>query len=245
MNALNNTLKLPPVAILAGGLATRLRPITEKIPKALVEVRGAPFIFHQLQELKKQGISEVVLCVSYKADMLKEAVGDGERFGLKIRYSEDGEELLGTGGAIKKALPLLGDQFFVLYGDSYLTISYRDVFTFFSDCKKQALMTVYRNNNQWDKSNTHFESGTIICYDKKNLNSNMNHIDYGLSLFKAEAFASYPKNFDLADLLKDKSSEGQLAGFEALHRFYEVGSFSGIKDLEQFLAKENAHELHL
>ena len=114
-----------PVAILAGGLATRLRPITEKIPKSLVDVAGEPFIVRQLDYLFRQRVRDVVLCIGYLGEMIEAVVGDGSRFGLRVSYSIDGPILLGTGGALRRAAPLLGEAFFVLYGDSYLPVDYR------------------------------------------------------------------------------------------------------------------------
>src|SRR5215475_16199750 len=109
-----------PVAILAGGLATRLRPITERIPKALIEINGEPFIAHQLRLLRSRGIRRVVLCLCYLGEMVRDFVGGGQAFDLAVEYSFDGPVLLGTAGAIHRAIPLLGGAFFVLYGDSWL-----------------------------------------------------------------------------------------------------------------------------
>jgi MurNAc alpha-1-phosphate uridylyltransferase len=145
-----------PVVILAGGLATRMKPITEKIPKSLIEVNGKPFILHQLDYLKSQGIQNIVLCIGHLGHMIKSLIGDGKALGLNIQYSLDGDKLLGTGGAIKKALPLLSKDFFVLYGDSFLPIDYKNVEDAYVSSKKNALITVIKNNNQWDKSNVEF-----------------------------------------------------------------------------------------
>ncbi|NBQ55699.1 MAG: nucleotidyl transferase, partial [Verrucomicrobia bacterium] len=168
-----------PVAILAGGLATRLRPITEKIPKALVEVAGKPFVFHQLDWLKRQKIHHVVLCVGYFGEMIREQVGAGERWGMQIKYSFDGEKLLGTGGALKKALPLLGDEFFVFYGDSFLPIDFLPVEQAFQASGKPALMTFLKNQGQWDRSNVEAQEGRLIAYNKKAPSLAMEYIDYG------------------------------------------------------------------
>ena len=145
-----------PVAILAGGLATRLRPITEKIPKSLVPVAGKPFLAHQLELLHARGIRRAVLCIGHLGEMIQRDFGDGAAFGVKLDYSFDGEKLLGTGGAIKRALPLLGDEFFVLYGDSYLPVEYAPVAEFFHRSGKPGLMTVYRNEGSYDTSNVVF-----------------------------------------------------------------------------------------
>ncbi len=227
-----------PVAILAGGLATRLRPLTSTIPKALVEVAGKPFIRHQLAYLKGQGISEVVMCTGYLGEMIEAEVGDGSEFGLKVSYSPDGEKLLGTGGALKRALPMLGEAFFVLYGDSFLPIDFAAVKNDFIASGKPALMTVLKNDNRWDKSNVVYRDGKLIEYNKQQTRPEMEHIDYGLSIVRREVFDNTPDQepFDLAGLYHQLSVTGQLAGHEVYQRFYEMGSFEGLQETEAYLA---------
>ena len=228
-----------PVAILAGGLATRLRPITEKIPKSLVPVAGKPFLAHQLELLKSRGIQRAVLCVGYLGEMIQRDFGNGEKYGVKLDYSLDGEKLLGTGGAIKRALPLLGGEFFVLYGDSYLPVDYVPIAEFFQRSGKPGCMTVYRNEGKYDTSNVVFAGGEIKVYDKKAKLPEMRHIDYGLSLFKRSAFDAFPASqpFDLADVMGKLVREKQLAGYEVPERFYEMGSPAGLAELETLLRK--------
>jgi NDP-sugar pyrophosphorylase family protein len=226
-----------PVAILAGGLATRLRPLTETIPKSLVEINGQPFVWHQLRLLRRNGASRVVLCVSYLGEQVRESVGDGREFGLHVDYSFDGSTLLGTGGAIKRALPLLGESFFVLYGDSYLPIDLSAVEAAFCASGKAGLMTVHSNEGQWDSSNVEFAGGRIVAYDKKVRTERMRHIDYGLGAFRSAAFDRVPdgKHWDLAVVYQELLRAGELAAFEAPHRFYEIGSFGGIEELSAYL----------
>jgi NDP-sugar pyrophosphorylase family protein len=226
-----------PVAILAGGLATRLRPVTEHIPKSLVSVAGKPFLARQLELLRSRGIRRAVLCVGHLGEMIQREFGN-EAFGIQLDYAFDGPQLLGTGGAIKRALPLLGADFFVLYGDSYLPIDYRPVANFFRASGKLGCMTVYRNDGRYDTSNVVFAENQITVYDKMNRAPEMRYIDYGLSLFKAAAFDSFPgdKPFDLAEVMSQLVRSGQLAGFEVHERFYEVGSPSGLAELEKFFA---------
>jgi N-acetyl-alpha-D-muramate 1-phosphate uridylyltransferase len=228
-----------PVAILAGGLATRLRPITEKIPKSLAPVAGKPFLTHQLELLASRGIRRAVLCVGYLGEMIQRDFGS-EACGVKLDYSFDGPKLLGTGGAIKRALPLLGSEFFVLYGDSYLPIEYRPVADFFRRSGKLGCMTVYHNQGRYDTSNVVFADGEIKIYDKKMMRPEMQHIDYGLSLFKAAAFESFPADqpFDLADVLGKLVRDKQLAGFEVNERFYEIGSPASLAELEKLFQGE-------
>lgn len=230
-----------PVAILAGGLATRLRPITETVPKALVEVGGVPFVCRQLEYLYQQGIRQVVLCIGYLGEMICSVVGDGSRFGLQVTYSADGPVLLGTGGALKRALPLLGGEFFVLYGDSFLPVDFAPVESSFKASHKAALMTVLKNVDQWDKSNVVFLDGRLLEYNKKAPRTEMTYIDYGLGVLRAEVLADYPvgEAFDLAEVYHALSLEGQLAGYEVKERFYEIGSHWGLSEAEEyFLNKE-------
>jgi NDP-sugar pyrophosphorylase family protein len=229
-----------PVAILAGGLATRLRPVTEKVPKSLVPVAGRPFLAHQLEMLHARGIRRAVLCIGHLGEMIRRDFGDAA-FGVKLDYSFDGEKLLGTGGAIKRALPKLGDEFFVLYGDSYLPIEYAPVAEFFHRSGQPGLMTVYRNEGKYDASNVVFRAGEIAVYDKKSKLPEMRHIDYGLSLFRASVFASYPADqaFDLAEVMGRLVREKQLAGYEVTERFYEMGSPAGLAELESLLQSKS------
>jgi NDP-sugar pyrophosphorylase family protein len=229
-----------PVAILAGGLATRLRPITEKIPKSLVPVAGKPFLAHQLEMLHVQGIRKAVLCIGFLGEMIQREFGD-EACGIQLEYSFDGEKLLGTGGAIKLALPKLGGEFFILYGDSYLPVPYAPVAEFFHRSGKLGLMTVYRNEGKYDSSNVVYAEGEIKIYDKKQKLPEMQHIDYGLSLFKSSVFDSYTADqvFDLAEVMGKLVRDKQLAGYEVPERFYEMGSPAGLAELEALLQSKH------
>jgi len=228
--------KTLPIAILAGGLATRLRPLTERIPKALVEVAGRPFVDWQLELLASAGTKRVVFCVGYLGEMIEAHVGDGARFGLEVAYSYDGPTLLGTGGALRQALPLLGEEFLVLYGDSYLPIDYAAVTEAFLKSGKPGLMTVLKNEGRWDSCNVWMDSGEIRLYDKKARLPEMQHIDYGLTAFRAEVFSQRSAEaFDLAEVMREWVTKHEMAAFEVTERFYEIGSPAGIADLDAFL----------
>jgi NDP-sugar pyrophosphorylase family protein len=234
-----------PVAILAGGLATRLRPLTEKIPKVLLPVAGKPFLAHQLELLRAQGLTRAVLCVGFLGEMIERDFGDGRHWGVQLDYSFDGPVLLGTGGALQKALPLLGEKFFVLYGDSYLPMRFQPVADCFERSGKLGLMTVFHNQNRFDTSNVWFGDGEIKVYDKKNRLPQMQHIDYGLSALSAAAFQEYPEGaaFDLADVLGRLVTRKQLAGYEVKERFYEIGSPAGLAELEGLLGGGKPNEI--
>ncbi len=226
------------VAILAGGLATRLRPVTETVPKSLLEVNDEPFVFHQLRLLRGKGIRRVVLCVGHLGELVRQAVGDGAAFGLQVDYSFDGPVLLGTAGAIKNALPKLGESFFVTYGDSYLPCDYSAVARSFESAGALGMMAVFRNEGKWDSSNAEFEAGKILAYSKTERTPRMHYIDYGLGVFRAEAFESLPvgRACDLAELYADLLRRKQLAAFEVHERFYEIGSPAGLSETAEFLA---------
>ncbi|MBI3799193.1 MAG: nucleotidyltransferase family protein [Deltaproteobacteria bacterium] len=231
-----------PVAILAGGLATRLRPLTETIPKALVEVNGEPFIAHQLRLLRANGIERVVVCTGYLGEMIQERVGDGASFGLQLEFAYDGPRLLGTAGALKQALPALGQAFFVLYGDSYLPCDYRAVQAAFARSGKPALMTVFHNQGRWDTSNIEYVKGCLVAYNKFHPTPRMQYIDYGLGIFSSSAFALVPESqsYDLAVLYQELLSTGDLAACEVGQRFYEIGSFAGLAETQRYLTAHPA-----
>jgi len=227
-----------PVAILTGGLARRLHPITQNIPKALVEVAGTPFICRQLDYLRRQGVARAVLCIGHLGEQIEAVTGDGRAFGIEIRYSPDGPLLLGTAGALKRALPLLGERFFVLYGDSYLPCDFHVVQRAFVQSGKTALMTVYRNQDRWDKSNVLFRDGRVLEYNKGAPKPEMEHIDYGLGVLSSATLDAYPEEqpFDLADVYHELSLTDRLAGFEVSERFYEIGSYQGLQAAEAYFS---------
>jgi len=229
-----------PVAILAGGLATRLHPITEKIPKALVDIAGQPFVVRQLEYLRNQGVSHVVLCLGYLGEPVEAVVGNGSAFGMEVCYSWDGPHLLGTGGALKQASSLLGEQFFVFYGDSYLPIDFQEVERNFIASGKPALMTVIKNGGQWDKSNVLFRDGCIIEYNKRAPRPEMEYIDYGLCVLSDLVLQVMPEggSFDIADVYRDLSVRGLLAGHEVFERFYEIGSHIGLGETIEYFRNE-------
>jgi len=223
--------------ILNGGLGTRMSDFTKDMPKSMIPVNGVPFIDLQLNLLKQNLVSEIIISIGHKGKMIRDYVKDGQKWNLNIRYVDEGDQLLGTGGAIrfiaeKKQLP---KKFFLLWGDSYLMVDYQQIWEAFDTFKKPALMTVYKNNGRWNTSNVIFKNGRLILYDKfaKN-NIGMNYIDYGLSILTEKIVQDYffnKKIFDIADIFKLLSKKSLLAGLEIKNRFYEIGSKDGLKDL--------------
>ena len=226
-----------PIAILAGGFATRLGSLTHEIPKCMLEINGRPFVDWQLDLLVKNGYSDFVFCISYKSDIVQKYLGNGKARGIKIQYSFDGAMQLGTGGAVKKALPILGDKFGVIYGDSYLPINYLAAEQEFLTSMPQALMTVYENQNQIEESNVEFINGKLINYEKGAKNQNMQHIDYGITFFSEIAFRPWSDQatFDLSKVCHQLAIHGSLGGFEVSERFYEIGSVQGIQEFSEYL----------
>jgi D-sedoheptulose 7-phosphate isomerase len=233
------TLADVPVAILAGGLATRLGAVVAQMPKALVDVAGAPFIDHQLALLRRRGLRHVVLCLGHFGEQLESHVGDGSRYGLKLRVSRDGARLLGTAGALKQAAPLLGELFFVLYGDSLTDIDFGGVLAGLPE-KADGVMTVLQNGDRWDQSNVVFQNGRLARYDKRARTKDMTHIDYGVSLLRGRALARVAPDMpaDLSDLYSTLVAEGRLAGIEVRRRFYEIGSPAGLEDTRRFIEEQ-------
>jgi len=231
-----------PVAILAGGMATRLGDVTKTIPKALLDIAGKPFIEYQLDLLRAAGVTRVVMCIAHMADQIEAVLGDGSAYGLDVVYAHDKRgpngELLGTGGALRNALPLLGDEFLVMYGDSYLLCDYAGIARAWQASKKLGLMTVYKNDGQYDASNVQMADGRVVRYDKSN-DPAFTHIDWGLGAFRAEAFAGYPDGkLDLVRIYQDLLAKDQLFGYEVSERFYEIGSHAGLEELRHLLSKE-------
>jgi NDP-sugar pyrophosphorylase family protein len=229
--------------ILAGGLATRMRPLTERIPKALIPVEGRPFIDHQLGWLAGHGVTEVVLSIGYRGDELRAHVGEGTAHGLRVRYVDEGTNLRGTAGAVRLALDegALEERFLVTYGDSFLPVDFGDVFRAFLDGGMPALMTVFRNQGRWDQSNVIFDGGKVILYDKLRRTrpeADFTYIDYGLSALERRIIAEEVPagaKADLADLFGALSRRGDLAGLEMQERFYEIGSPAGLEDFAGWL----------
>ena len=227
----------PSLALLAGGLATRMRPRTESVPKSLLMIDGEPFLAHQLKLLAEQGVKDIVICCGYLGDQIESFAGDGSRFGCCIRYSYDGDALLGTGGALRRALPLLGENFFVMYGDSYLPAGPERTWKAFLSSRQPALMTVYKNDDRLDASNVEMRDERVLVYDKVRRTPGMCYIDYGLSLMKAGVLKAWPDGepFDLSAVMAALASSGKLAAYEVRGRFYEIGSPEGFRATEEML----------
>jgi NDP-sugar pyrophosphorylase family protein len=227
--------EFPAVCILVGGLGTRLRDRVRDTPKPLLEVAGEPFLIHQLRLLASYNVRKVVLCAGYRGEQIESQIGS-ERFGIGIRYSFDGPGLDGTLGAIRRALPLLGARFLVLYGDTYLRIDYTAVERVWRESGLPAVMTVLRNEGRWDASNVVYRDGMVVRYNKRVLMPEMRWIDYGLGGLTVGAVDRIPvSEGDLAVLYERLAEDGDLLGFEAHERFFEIGTEQALAETDAFL----------
>jgi len=222
--------------ILCGGLATRLRPISKNIPKSMIMIKGKPFLWHQLELVKKHDIYDVILCVGYLANQIKDYFKDGKEIGMNIKYSEE-KEPLGTAGALKNAEQLLDEEFLVINGDSYLMFDYNKIINYFKNKNKLALMVIYKNNNKYDNSNVSINKDLIKQYNRKTQTPEMIYIDAGLNIFKKEVLKLIPVNTKimLDDIFEKLIEQKQLMAYETFQRFYEIGSFEGLKEFEKLI----------
>jgi NDP-sugar pyrophosphorylase family protein len=225
---------LAPVCILAGGLGSRLGEVVRDTPKPLLEVAGEPFLCHQLRLLAAAGARRAVLCVGYLGERIEAEIGH-ERFGIELAYAYDPPDLAGTAGAVRGALHLLGDRFLVLYGDTYLRIDYAAVDRAQAASGRLALMTVLRNEGQWDASNAVYADGTVVTYDKAAPTPDMHWIDYGLGVLTTAALDVAPDDADLAGVYRELSRRDELAGYEATERFFEIGTPAALAETDAFL----------
>ncbi len=226
------------MVILAGGLGTRLRPLTSEVPKALIPIGGKPFLHHQIELVKRSGIRDIVLCVGHLADMVKDYFGDGRWLGVRIRYSEEEGHLLGTAGAIKNAEPLLGDSFFLMYGDSYLMIDYHEIMRYFRRFDRLGLMVVWKNVDRFERSNVMIEGNLVTAYNKDQKSSNMDYVNYGLSVLRKEALTFMPagRPFSQEEFYQILIDQRELLAFEVEQRFYEIGSPKGLEEFGMLVA---------
>ncbi len=234
-------LKKMQVVVLLGGLGTRLREVGSDLPKAMLDVHGKPFFYYQLQLMKRYGLKDYIFCIGHKREAIKAYFLNGRQFGVKIRYSHDGRNLLGTGGALKKALPLLKEDFILIYGDSYMDVDYSElIYNYFrskNEQNKKGLMAVFKNKNQFGKSNVIFKNGRLLKYDKKNFSSKMEYIDYGISMLDKSILKQIPKDryMDLSDIYHKLVENKLMSGYEIRNRFYEIGTSFSLTEFKKFI----------
>lgn len=226
------------MVIFCGGLATRLGDLTKDTPKSMIKIEGKPFLEYQIEMLKKQSIKDIVLCVGYLSEKIIEYFGDGEKFSVNIRYSHDGEEPLGPIGALKKAESLLDNVFFTMYGDSYVSVDFKKIFSSFSKYNKKALIVVYKNSDKYDTSNIVVKNGRVVRYNQEKT-TDMIYIDYGIQIFRKKALEIIPKNtfYSTKDLFSKLTKEDKLLAFEAKRRFYHIGNLNALEEFKKYIEK--------
>ncbi len=224
-------------AILAGGLGTRLRPLTDRMPKAMAPVNGRPFLEYELELLASHGVDDIVLCVGYKGEAIRGHFGDGSGFGVRIRYSSEGERLLGPVGALKMAERMLREEFFVTYGDAYLTLDYRGMMDALEGQEELGLMAVYRNEGRFGRSDVVVKGGFVAAYDKVNGAPGMEWINYGVTALKRGALDRVERGrvCDEPTFYGGLVKDGQLRAFEVAERFYEIGSERSLEEFRSFV----------
>lgn len=225
--------------ILAGGLATRLGERTRALPKALLPIAGRPFLAWQLEAIARCGFTQVVLCIGHLGDQIRDFLGDGAAFGIAVAYSEDGPELLGTGGALRRALSLLAPSFLVTYGDSYLPFDYSaPLADLEAHPEASGTMSVFENDGAWDASNTELNGHQVLRYEKGGSSRALRYIDYGALALRRSVLAerSADVRFGLDQVQAELARAGLLRAYTASERFYEIGSEQGIRDLQEKLA---------
>ncbi len=224
------------VAILAGGLATRLGDLTRNQPKSMVKIWGEPLLEYQLELLKRGGIKDIVLCVSHMGEQIERHFGNGREYGVNIKYSVE-DKLLGTAGALKKAETLLNDIFFTIYGDSYVFVDFPAAMRYFKSQKKLALMTVYKNYDRYDRSNTAVEGNLVKKFSKKEKTKDIIYIEYGANIFRKGVMKMIPENqfHSLEELFPHLIEMDELLAFDVKERFYEIGSSQGLKEFKEYI----------
>jgi len=225
------------MVILAGGVGTRMRPLTEGRPKAMIMIEDKPFLEHQIELLRENRVTEIVLCVGYLADQIKDYFGDGTGFGVDIRYSEEKGQLLGMAGALKNAEPLLSEEFLAMNGDSYLLLDYAEIVSYFKKRGKLALMVVYRNLDRYKERNVAIEGELVTIYDRNEMLPWMKYIDAGLWAFRKDALSLIPQHCAVSqeEFFHRLIERNALLAFEVSQRFYEIGSFDGLTEFSQLI----------
>ena len=224
------------IVILCGGLATRLGDLAKDTPKSMIQIEGKPFLEYQIENLKKHSIKDIVLCVGHLFEQIEKYFGNGKKFGVNIKYSYDRDKPLGPIGAVKNAEPLLKDIFFIMYGDSYLTVNFKNVYSFFNQYNKLGLMVVYKNFDKYDKSNLIIKNNMIVAYGEKERTQDMIYIDYGASILRKKSLDLIPKNtfYTTGQFFSNLISKKELLAFKANERFYHIGNPDALEEFRNF-----------
>ncbi|RLF31559.1 MAG: nucleotidyl transferase [Thermoplasmata archaeon] len=228
------------MVILCGGLATRLGNLAKNTPKSMIKIDGKPFLWYQIENLKKQGIKNLILCVGHLSEKIIEYFGDGTKHDINITYSHDGDKPLGPIGALKKAEPLLQDVFFIMYGDSYLTVDYLKVYDFFKKHDRLGCMVVYKNNDKYDKSNLIVKNNMVVEYSKEKQSRDMIYIDYGTSILRKKSLEIIPPNtfYTTGEFFSNLIKQKQLLAYEVKKRFYHIGNPEALREFKEYIKSQ-------
>lgn len=223
--------------ILAGGLGTRLRPLTLDVPKPMVPVAGRPFLDYELRLLTRNGFHDFVICVGYRADQIERYFGNGSELGISIAYSNDGEKQLGPSGALTNAAKLLKNEFMVTYGDAFLQMNYRDFEESFRSSGKLGMMAVLDNHNSFGNSDIVVKDGLVVEYDKTNQKPEMTWINFGATMLQKRALGVIPASTVLEEeqFYRALIAKRELAAFVTTNRFYEIGTIPALREFEKFV----------
>ena len=223
--------------IICGGLATRLKKLSKNTPKSMIKIKGKPFLEYQLEDLKRQNVKDILLCVGHLSEHIQDYFKDGEKFGLNLTYSHDGDKALGAIGSIKNAEEKLEDVFFTLYGDSYVFLNYKELYNHFNRQNQNAMMTVFQNNNKYDKSNIILNRENMILQYSGEKKPEMIYIDYGVSIFRKKVFDQIPKDtfYSTKDLYTNLVNQKQLQGYKVKKRFYHIGTPEALNEFSKFI----------
>lgn len=227
------------IVIFCGGLATRLGSLAKKTPKSMMDINGKPFLKYQIKNVSKFGIKDIVLCVGHLSEQIIDYFENGEKFGVNITYSHDGERPLGPIGALKKAAHLLKNDFFIMYGDSYLSVDFNDVYTFHKKHDKPACMVVYKNQDKYDKSNLIIKENLVVGYGDKDRTKDMIYIDYGTSILSKKTLDSLKEDtfYSTGDFFSKLIKNNELLAYEIKNRFYHIGNPDALEELKQHLKR--------
>lgn len=225
------------IVIFCGGLATRLKNLAKNKPKSMMDINGKPFLEYQIDNIKKYDIKDIVLCVGHLSEQIIDYFGNGEKFNVNIKYSHDGEKPLGPIGALKKAEPLLKKDFFIMYGDSYLSVNFKDVYNFYKKYDKAACMVVYKNKDKYDKSNLIIKDNLVLGYGDKQRTKDMVYIDYGASLLSKKTLYNLKDDtfYSTGDFFSKLIKNHELLAYEVKTRFYHIGNPEALEELRKYI----------
>jgi N-acetyl-alpha-D-muramate 1-phosphate uridylyltransferase len=227
------------IVIMAGGLGTRLRPLTYDIPKPMIPIHGKPYLWYQLDYLKKYHLNHILILAGYLGQQIENYFGNGSELDIKIQYSFESEPM-GTGGGLKFAAPLLEDEFMVIYGDSFLPIDLSDLIKTYRFMKSTGLLVVYDNRfgDSNVKNNVAIDGNNLILkYQKNTDDDSLNYVESGISVFNKSICELIPANKKTSleeEIFPKLIDNKKLKAYITTQRFYDIGTPDRLKTIETF-----------